>query len=106
MYVIKLSGEIVLVAQRAFPIAALPIPRSLFAARLAEIGSPAGKARVNPRLINRQRVAKSASPAGKRVGWVERSKTHHLPGAGNLIIGGTGPVFRANASLTQRRKEE
>ena len=65
MDVIEVPRKIILVAQRALPIAPLPNPTLTFAARLAEIRSPPGNACEKPLFIRRQRVAKSASPSGR-----------------------------------------
>ena len=64
MDVIDVTPKIVLIADRMLPITPLPDARSLFAARLAETGSPAARLRENVDLISRQRVAKSRSPSG------------------------------------------
>jgi len=62
--IIDMAGEIDLIADRMFPIPALPYATLFFRSRLFEIRSPLGRARENEDLINRQRVAKSASPSG------------------------------------------
>ena len=61
--VIDVTREVVLVANGVLP-RRCQMPRSPLVARLLEIRSPTGKRREKSVLINRQRVAKFASPAG------------------------------------------
>ena len=58
--VVDVTGEIIFITNGVLPVT--PLPNTAFA--LSEIRSPAGTRRENPVLINRQRVAKSASPSG------------------------------------------
>ena len=64
MDIVDMALEISFVADGVLPVATLPDARSPFAARLAEMLSPPGMRRENADFINRQRVAKSASPSG------------------------------------------
>ena len=63
--VIHVTSEIVLVADRVLPEAALPDAASPLRERLAETRSVGRSPRENAALMSCQRVAKSLSPEGK-----------------------------------------
>ena len=67
MDVIHVRTKIRLIANQVFPITALPKPRSLRAMRTRERRSVFGNALENAILINRHRVAKSASSGGSSI---------------------------------------